>query len=368
MNKKYENTILVGMSGGVDSSVSAAILLEKEYNVIGVTIKPFDLSDLYVNPDKNYTCIKKTNIEDAKKVCRKLGIEHYVVDFSNIFKDKVAKDFINEYMSGRTPNPCVICNPIIKWGELLKTADELNAKFIATGHYANINYDSSSKRYILLKGFDKSKDQSYFLWRLNQNQLSRTIFPLGQITKEETRKLASKFNLEVYNKPDSQEVCFIPDDDYRSFLENVAYTTDSNNEGKFILNNKIIGKHKGFQNYTIGQRKGLGVTYKEPLYVKSINPETNTIELSINEDLYSSGLYANNVNFIKYNVLLDSKEFVVKIRYKDKGTKAFCSVENNDKLKIIFFEKARAITPGQSVVMYDNDEVVGGGIIESSFD
>lgn len=365
MNK--EKRVLVGMSGGVDSSVSAALLKDDGYEVIGITIAPFDLGKEYMEHYIAKGCLRKTNLEDAAQVCETIGIDHKIVDYSHTFKDKVADYFIEEYLAGRTPNPCVQCNPVIKWGKLLETADILSCSHIATGHYAKIENDNSN--YFLKKAKDRRKDQTYFLWKLTNEQLARTIFPLGNLTKAETRKIAEEKRLKIFKKEESQEVCFIPDNDYRNFLDLFAGgSTKLPGEGNIIFMNQVVGTHKGYPFYTIGQRKGLGVTYKEPLYVKKIDADENQVIIGRQGELYNDGLFASEINLHKYHdKLSEPMELTVKIRYKDPGTQAICSITDSGKLKVEFPEQTRAITPGQSVVLYDGETLVGGGIIEEWF-
>ena len=365
MNK--EKRVLVGMSGGVDSSVSAALLKDQGYEVIGITIAPFDLGKEYMEHYTAKGCLGKTNLDDAAQVCEDLGIKHIIVDYSNTFKTNVAEYFIEEYLAGRTPNPCVQCNPVIKWGKLLETADDLECSHIATGHYAKIEKDNS--KYILKKAKDRRKDQTYFLWKLTSKQLARTIFPLGHLTKTETRKIAEEKELKIFKKQESQEVCFIPDNDYRNFLELFAGSSRKlPGEGNIIFMNQVAGTHKGYPFYTIGQRKGLGVTYKEPLYVKRIDAEENQVIVGRQGELFNDGLLATGVNLHRYrDELAEPKEFIVKIRYKDPGNNALCSITGDGKLKVEFPSQTRAITPGQSVVMYEDETLIGGGIIEEWF-
>lgn len=353
--------VLVGMSGGIDSSVAAALLLEQGYNVIGVTIEPFYFYEYYKNLEKQNP---KGNIHDAKEICDKLGIQHIVVDYFDYFKENIVNYFIDEYMKGRTPNPCAKCNPLIKWGKLIQTADEYNAQYIATGHYANIYYDNKLKRYILKQGEDKLKDQSYFLWGLSQEQLSRTLLPLGKMVKPNVRKYAEIKGFKSFNKSDSQEVCFIADNNYHNFLKQSIPDIDSKiGEGNIIFRGRVIGRHKGYPFYTIGQRKGIGITYKDALYVKKINAENNTIEVDTEGSLFSNMLLITNVNYVKYKKINQENIYMVKIRYKDKPAPANCSISDNGGIIINFTEEKRAITPGQSAVIYEGEDVVAGGII-----
>ncbi len=355
--------VLVGMSGGVDSSVTAALLLEFGYEVLGVTIAPFDTG---VNESTEVKAKwRKSSVEDAENVCKQLNIEHFVFDFSSTFRDNVVDYFVREYLSGRTPNPCVHCNPIIKWGLLLEKACELGADFLATGHYARIVNDPKTNKYFVRKGADVLKDQSYFLWKLSSQQLSRTIFPLGEMTKEQTRKKAESLGLAVYKKAESQEVCFIRDNDYHNFLRRkIENIDDIVPEGDILFNGKSAGKHKGFAYYTIGQRKGLGVTYKDPLYVTRIDAENNIVEIGENDSLLTKTLTIKNSNFTKYDQLDENQPYLVKIRYKDRGTQAICKHLPDNRMEINFFSEVRAVTPGQSVVIYEDQDLIGGGVIE----
>ncbi|MFH1052228.1 MAG: tRNA 2-thiouridine(34) synthase MnmA [bacterium] len=358
-----EKKVLVGMSGGVDSSVAAGLLLKQGYEVIGVTIEPFYFYDYYKNNEKQNP---KGSINDAKTTCSRLGIEHFVVDYFDFFKSTVVDYFIEEYLSGRTPNPCAKCNPLIKWGKLLQTADEFGAKYIATGHYAKIDFDTIQNRFLLKKGKDSFKDQSYFLWGLTQEQLSRTLFPLSDLTKDETRNIAKSMGFKNFNKTDSQEVCFIADNNYHKFLRCSIPDVDKKiGQGNILFRGKVLGKHQGYPFYTIGQRKGIGITYKDALYVKKINPADNTIEVDIEGNLFSKSLILNSVNVIKYSKFDEDKIYNVKIRYKDPGSPAKCKIIDNHKLLIEFFDEKRAVTPGQSAVLFEGDDLVAGGVIDN---
>jgi tRNA-specific 2-thiouridylase len=358
--------VLVGMSGGVDSSVAAALLKDQGFEVIGITITSVKIDD-NCKPDTRETgCCNYQAIMDAMDVCTKLGIEHHLIDLSEIFKEKIISNFIDEYMSGRTPNPCTLCNPLIKWGEVLKKADEFECFYYATGHYANISHDTESNRYYIKAGDDEMKDQSYFLWGLSQSQLSRTLFPLANLVKTETRAIAERYAIPVYNKVDSQEICFVPSDDYKDFLiKNVVNIESNYNHGDILFRGVVIGKHRGYPFYTIGQRKGLGVSHSQPIYVKDIVPETNTIVVDIEEAILSRKFIAKNINLMKYSTFPEEKLFDVKIRYRDKGNKATCRMNENNELEIEFLEPRKAITPGQSVVVYEGADLVCGAVIES---
>lgn len=353
------------MSGGVDSSVAAALLVEQGYEVIGITIKTFSYADVGGNVGNDSTCCSLDGINTARRVCMKLGIPHYVVDFSEPFRHNVIDYFIDDYLAGNTPNPCVMCNQTIKWAEMLKKADILGAEFIATGHYARIRQDENSRRWILSRGRDQRKDQSYALWKVAQSALARTIFPLSEYVKEDSRLEAERFGLGLASKPESYEICFIPDDNYGRFLRDNTEDLEKLEGGNIVLDGKVIGKHRGFPFYTIGQRRGLGVSNPEPLYVLEVIPETNTIEVGTDEKLLHNGLIAKDVNLIKYATIEQPIELTAKIRYKDGGKTALCSMTPDGKLKLEFATPRRAITPGQSVVLYEGDDVVGGGIIEN---
>lgn len=332
--------VLIGMSGGVDSSVAAYLLKKEGYEVIGLTMSLF--------PSNN-----ETSIEDAKIVCSKLNIKHYVFDFSKEFNNKVIKNFIKCYQNAQTPNPCIECNKYLKFGLMWQKAQELNCDYIATGHYAAIKDNKLCR-------IDSPKDQSYFLYKIDKSILPHILFPLNKyINKDEIRKIAEKQNLCVYNKKDSQDICFIPHNDYTSFLE--QNLDNLPNKGDFIYHGEVIGQHKGLIYYTIGQRKGLGISYLHPLYVISLNKENNQVILGDEEELYTK-----IVNITDINILVDKlpSKAQAKIRYKSKLTSCNIEIIDNNNLRIIFDEPVKSVTPGQSLVLYDNDIVLGGGIIK----
>jgi tRNA-specific 2-thiouridylase len=360
--------VLVGMSGGVDSSVTAALLVEQGYEVIGITIKTYKYEDVGGNVANDSSCCSLDGINDARRISQILGIPHYIVDFTESFKKNVIDYFVEDYLAGNTPNPCTRCNRTIKWGEMLKKADALGAQYIAMGHYAQVFKNEETGRYNLKRGKDQRKDQSYMLWGLTQEQLSRTLFPLADMTKEEARAIAERFKLPIAGKQESYEICFIADNDYNRFLKaRLPELEEKVAGGDIVLKGKKIGEHTGYPFYTIGQRKGLGISHPEPLYVLNVLPETNTVEVGLENELYHSGLLAHSVNFIQYETLTEPKLLTAKIRYKDKGAEAWCSMTDDGLLKLEFLEPRSAITPGQSLVLYDGDDVVGGAVIKEWF-
>lgn len=358
--------VVLGMSGGVDSSVAAGLLVEQGYDVIGITIKTYRYEDVGGNVGNDSTCCSLDGINDARRVCQKLGIAHYTVDFSETFRKNVIDYFIEDYMEGNTPNPCVRCNRQIKWAEMLRKADSLGAGFIATGHYARICHDETSGRRWIQRSPDALKDQSYMLWSVREEHLARTLFPLAGFTKPESRAHGERLGLPLRPKPESYEICFIPDNDYRRFLkDNAAVALEEKaGQGAIMLDGERIGTHEGYPFYTIGQRKGLGVAHSEPLYVLNVLPSENIVELGTEDKLVHQGLVATDVNMMKYADIATPSRFRVKIRYKDEGAPAVCWTDEG-LLHIRFDEGRKAITPGQSVVMYEGDDVVGGGIIRN---
>lgn len=357
-------TVVVAMSGGVDSSVAAALLLEGGYNVIGITMKTYSFDGVGGNIDNETSCCGLDAINDARMVAATLGIPHYVLDFTEQFRREVIDNFIGEYLHGRTPNPCVICNRKIKWGELIRKAEALGAEFIATGHYARIRFDEARGRYIISQAQYASKDQSYALWGLSQYALSKTIFPLGGLTKPEVRKMAEKFALKTASKQESYEICFVADDDYERFLKEQVPDLEARVAGgDIIFEGRVVGKHRGFPFYTIGQRRGLGA-YGEPVYVTEVESESNSIRVGRETDLMHRGLIASNVNLISCEDLGEPLRVTAKVRYKDSLTPATLSPEGEGRIRVVFDEPKRAIAPGQSVVMYEGDDLLGGGVID----
>ncbi len=368
MHSPENLTVAVAMSGGVDSSAAAAMLAEQGYKLIGLTIKTYDYEEVGGNVGRESTCCSLDGINDARMVAEKLGFPHYVLDFSEKFARTVIDNFVGEYLQGRTPNPCVICNRKIKWEELIRKATALGADFIATGHYAKVRYDESSGRYILSRGRDSTKDQSYALWGLTQESLSKTIFPLGDMTKLEVREFSEHAGLRTARKPESYEICFIADDDYERFLKERMPELESLGGGDTLMDGEIVGKHRGFPFYTVGQRRGVGIATGEPVYVTKIDYRNNIIEVGREDELMHRALIARDANLIKVNTLDGGLRVRAKIRYKDEGSPATVYHIEEGTAKVVFDEPRRAITPGQSVVFYDGDDVVGGGVIDKIVD
>ncbi|MBC8144230.1 MAG: tRNA 2-thiouridine(34) synthase MnmA, partial [bacterium] len=299
----------------------------------------------------------------------RLGIPHYVYDFTEPFGREIIDYFTESYLAGDTPNPCVMCNRTIKWAEMLRRADALGASFVATGHYARLRRDNDSGRLVLSRGRDTTKDQSYALWAVSQESLERTLFPLSELTKPETRAIAERMNLPVAGKRESYEICFIPDNDYTRFLrDRVDGLEERVAGGEIVLDGKVIGRHNGYPFYTVGQRKGIGIAAPEPLYVIDIHPSSNRVEVGTAEHLLHRGLRAQRVNLIKWAALEEPRRLTARIRYKDEGAIALCTTLPDGSLEVLFDEPRRAITRGQSVVLYDGDDVVGGGVISEWFD
>ncbi|NQW28895.1 MAG: tRNA 2-thiouridine(34) synthase MnmA [Ignavibacteria bacterium] len=362
--KQHGKKVLVGMSGGVDSSVAAALLVEQGYDVVGITIKTYRYEDIGGNVGNDSSCCSLDGINDARRIAMKLGIPHYTVDFSQVFREKVIDYFIEDYLAGNTPNPCVKCNRTIKWEEMLKKADALGAQYISTGHYAQIAEDPETGNRWIRKSDDPKKDQSYMLWSVRQADLARTLFPLAGFTKDQSRAEAVRLGLDIANKGDSYEICFIPDDDYRRFLRSNRPNIDQEiGEGEIVLDGKVIGTHEGYPFYTIGQRKGLGVSHSTPLYVLNVLPETNTLILGEDSELLVDSLTAHSTVFSKYSDINVPREFRVKKGYKDAGSLAECWTTSDGILHVKFHEPQRAVSRGQSVVLYEDNDVVGGGII-----
>jgi tRNA-uridine 2-sulfurtransferase len=361
-NSNKNKTVVVAMSGGVDSSVASALLKDEGYNLIGVTMKTWGFDDF---PEKDSGCCSLETIYNAKNVSEQLGFHHYTLDFTERFNETVITNFIDEYMKGKTPNPCVLCNKVIKWGALLEKAESLGADFIATGHYAKLNHNEKTNRFNIQVSEDKNKDQTYALWRLSQFALSKSLFPLGNYNKTQIREIAKKTNLKSAETPDSQEICFVPDNDYRQLLQiRIPDVISKFNNGDIIYKDKPIGKHKGFAFYTIGQRKGLNISLGKPVYVSKIDAERNIVFVDDEEKLYNTGFIANEINLMLTEKIDKPVKAKVKIRYKDEGSDAVVEQIDSDKIKVIFDKPKKSITPGQSAVFYIGVDVLGGGIID----
>ena len=346
-NKK----VLVGISGGVDSSVSALLLKNAGYDVIGVTLEMFTNND------------EKQSYDDAKNICDDLGIPHYVFDYKDEFQNRVIEDFAKCYLDCKTPNPCIECNKYLKFGAMFEKAKELGCDYIATGHYAKTEYSEKYGRWVLKKSNAGRKDQSYVLWSIPKEKLEYILFPLDNFeNKDEIRKIASDNKLRVANKPDSEDICFIPDGDYKKFLEENNFIKPK--KGNIIhIDGTVLGKHNGLYNYTIGQRKGLGIAYKNPLFVLGFDKEKNAVIVGEQEYLFKKEIYVTDLNLLLVDEIEENMEVTVKTRYSSKEAKAKLNMVSKDILKITFDEAQRAITPGQSAVMYVDDIVLGGGKI-----
>ena len=352
--------VVVGLSGGVDSSVAAWLLKEQGYDVIGVTMQIWQ-DEEPEEIEENGGCCGLSAVDDARRVAEYLDIPYYVMNFKKEFRDCVIRYFVDEYKEARTPNPCIACNRYVKWESLLKRSLDIGAEYIATGHYARVT-KLPNGRYTLKKSATDAKDQTYALYNLTQHQLSHTLMPVGQYTKDEIREFAQKLNLPVANKPDSQDICFVPDGDYASVVE--RETGEQAVPGNFVdLDGNVLGQHKGIIHYTIGQRKGLGIALGKPAFVVDIKKETNEVVLGSNDDVFAPALLANRVNFMSIEKLDGPVEVFAKIRYNHRGAPCTIEMAGEDLVKVTFKEPQRAITPGQAVVFYEDDYVVGGATI-----
>lgn len=358
--------VLVAMSGGVDSTITAKLLHDEGYEVIGITMKTWDYATSG-GSKKETGCCSLDSINDARQVAVDTGFSHFIIDIREDFGDYVIDNFVEEYIAGRTPNPCILCNTHIKWESLLKRADAMDCEFIATGHYAKLK--QLDDRYFISRAKDRNKDQSYVLWGLSQECMARTRFPLGDLTKPEVRQMAKDFGYtELSKKGDSYEICFVPDNDYRGFLKRRIDGLEEEVSGGLFVNTKgeVIGEHRGYPFYTIGQRKGLGQAFGKPMYVAEIQPDTNTVVLGDEQELMRNGMHVYKLNMQKYATVPDHYEAVTKIRYNTPGAVSILQ-QQNDIMRVEFRAHVKAIAPGQSGVFYEGDDVIGGGIIMESF-
>lgn len=351
--------IVVAMSGGVDSATTAVLLKEQGFDVIGVTMQLWDYGDAEGG------CCSVDDVRDARRVAEQIGIKHYVVNYMDKFREFIVTDFISKYMDGRTPSPCVLCNEHMKFDFLMRRALELGADHMATGHYARIGYDVATGNYYLHKAVDVNKDQSYFLFTLKQNELSKILFPLGNMTKDKVREIAYKHDLKVARKPDSQGVCFITGNTYKEFLK--SQMDSSNKIGEIVdTDGNTVGYHEGIFSYTVGQRRGLGISKGKPLYVVELDTMNNRVIVGSENEIYSNTLSVNNLSWVS-NVQAEVLSVSAKIRYRHRENEAVVQLRESDEAIVKFSEPQRAITPGQAIVFYDNDMVIGGGWINRVF-
>ena len=354
------------MSGGIDSTVAALMLHKAGYEVVGITMKTWDYTGSG-GGKKETGCCNLDSFNDARMAAVQHDFPHFILDIRDEFGSFVVENFVDEYLAGRTPNPCVLCNTHIKWRALLKRADALGCDFIATGHYAQVHQHENG-RYFIRKGVDETKDQSYVLWGLQQDLLSRTLLPLGTYRKTEIRQMAHDFGYpELAKKSESYEICFVPDNDYRGFLKRKVEGLEEKVSGGYFVdkNGNILGQHKGYPFYTIGQRKGLDIALGKPAFVTQIDPDTNTVVLGDEADLNRAEMRVGKVNWVKYEGLKKYTDAITKIRYKDQGALSELQPDGGD-IRVQFYEPVKGIAPGQSAVFYEGDDVIGGGIIQRS--
>lgn len=354
------------MSGGIDSTVTAVMLHEQGYEVVGITMKTWDYATSG-GSKKETGCCSLDSINDARQIAVDLGFSHFIIDIRDEFGDFVVNNFVDEYLAGRTPNPCVLCNTHIKWEALLKRADMMDCEFIATGHYAQVRNEGN--RYVISKGLDANKDQSYVLWGVSQACLSRTMFPVGKYHKPDIKQMARDMGyIDLANKSESYEICFVPDNDYRGFLKRRDPDLEARvTGGNFVdMHGNVLGKHQGYPFYTIGQRKGLGIAFGKPMFVVEIRPESNTVVLGEEKDLDRNGMWVGKLNMNKYEQLTAPVNAITKVRYKHDGESSLIT-QVEDRIKVEFMAPVSAIAPGQSAVFYEGNDLIGGGIIFSNF-
>lgn len=356
--------VVVGMSGGVDSSVAAFLLREQGYDVIGVTMQIWQDEDVTAQEESG-GCCGLSAVEDARMVAQKLGIPHYVMNFKEEFKKKVMDYFVEAYLKGQTPNPCIACNRYVKWESLLQRSLEIGADYIATGHYAKV-MRLKNGRYAIVNSVTAAKDQTYALYNLTQYQLAHTLMPVGEYTKEEIRHIAERENLPVAHKPDSQEICFIPDNDYAAFIDKEAAGRVPGKGNYVTKDGTVLGIHQGITHYTIGQRKGLNLAMGHPVFVTEIRPESDEVVIGEAEDVFGDTLFCHHLNWMGIEELTEPREVLAKIRYAHQGEKCLIEKAGDDCVKCSFRSPVRAITPGQAVVFYEDGHVLGGGVILKS--
>ena len=364
-NVSKKGKVLVAMSGGIDSSVAAMLLHEQGYEVIGITMKTWDYATAG-GARKTTGCCSLDDINDARSLAVEMGFHHIILDIREEFGDAIIDNFVDEYLAGRTPNPCVLCNTHIKWDALLRRADQLGCEYIATGHYAQIRTEND--RYVISKGLDTNKDQSYVLWGLSQESLARTLFPLGGFDKPTIRQMAlDRGYSELAKKSESFEICFVPDNDYRGFLKRrVEGLEEKVNGGNFVdPQGNVLGQHKGYPFYTIGQRKGLELAFGDPRYVIKIDAQKNEVMLGVKEDLNRKAVFVRQPNMMKYETIVGEMEAISKIRYKDKGANSTIEMLPDGRVKIEFLSDVQGVAPGQAAVFYEGNDLIGGGFIDN---